>query len=125
MGILRRALPIATLLAAGATTALAQSPPEGDAQRGKTIFTSHGCYQCHGYQGQGSNAGSRLAPGPLPFAAFSLLVRQPGDRMPPYSTRILADQDLADIYAYLLTIPKARAVADIPLLSASPKDSPR
>lgn len=125
MDMLRRVLIMGTLIAAGGADAIAQSAPDGDAQRGKTIFASHGCYQCHGYQGQGSNAGSRLAPGPVPFAAFALLVRQPGDRMPPYSTRILADQDLADIYAYLLTIPMARSVAEIPLLSGSRKDLSR
>jgi len=37
--------------------------------------------------------------------------------MPPYTTVVLSDQDLGDIYAYLLTIPplvdsKAAAILD-------------
>lgn len=103
----------------------AQSSPEGDVERGRRIWSSHGCYQCHGTQGQGSNAGSRLAPDPIPYEAFRQLVRQPRARMPPYSPRILSDQDLADIHAYLRTIPKARSVSEIPLLRATPEPRTR
>ena len=48
-----------------------QAPPAGNAQNGKKIFSSDGCYECHGYAGQGGSAGARLAPRPVPFAAFS------------------------------------------------------
>src|SRR5512138_521031 len=104
-------------LALSLSTAMAQSVPAGDASRGKTLFVSDGCYQCHGYQGQGSNAGSRLAPNPTPFAASVQQLRHPRARMPPYSPVVMSDQNLADIYAYLITIPKAKTVAEIPLLS--------
>ncbi|HXC59337.1 MAG TPA: cytochrome c [Steroidobacteraceae bacterium] len=112
-------LTIALILASAA--AAAQSPVKGDAVRGTKIFTTFGCYQCHGYQGQGSNAGSTLAPNPVAYAAFAYQLRQPRARMPAYSLKILSDQDAADLYAYLLTIPKARAVADIPLLAKAQK----
>lgn len=100
--------------------AAAQVVPRGDALNGRKIYIAHGCYQCHGYQGQGSNAGSRLAPNPVPYAAFAYQVRQPRVRMPAYSPKITSDQNVADIYAYLLTIPKARLVAEIPLLNGTP-----
>jgi mono/diheme cytochrome c family protein len=37
--------------------------------------------------------------------------------MPPFSDKILSDGDLADIYAYLQSIPKPPDVSSIPLLN--------
>jgi hypothetical protein len=37
--------------------------------------------------------------------------------MVPYTAKILTDQELADIYAFLLTIPAPPAVNTIPLLN--------
>jgi mono/diheme cytochrome c family protein len=37
--------------------------------------------------------------------------------MPPYSEKILSNEDLADIYAYLQSIPKAADYKTIPLLN--------
>jgi len=102
-------------LAAGA--ALAQSAPKGDVVHGKKIYISYGCYQCHGYQGQGgANSGPKLAPNPLPFDAVDRQMRKPRDRMPVYTHKTVSDADVADIYAYLQSIPKAKTVAEIPLL---------
>jgi len=100
--------------------AIAQGVPRGDAVNGKKIYVAYGCYECHGHQGQGSNAGSRLAPGPAPFAAFSYQLRQPRARMPAYSLKIVSEQEVADLYAYLAGIPKALKVAEIPLLNDLP-----
>lgn len=110
----------ATLLLA-CPAAWAQSAPAGDAARGRKIHVAYGCYQCHGYQGQGSNAGPKLAPNPFPFAAFANQLRHPRARMPAYTAKTVSGQDIADLYAYLLTIPKARTVAEIPLLAHSPE----
>jgi mono/diheme cytochrome c family protein len=117
MTMQRRESLIAAALILFSGAAWAQAVPRGDVLHGKKIFATHGCYECHGYQGQGSNAGSRLAPSPAPYVAFEYQLRQPRARMPSYSLKILSSQDVADIYAYLLTIPKSKAVADIPLLS--------
>ena len=66
---------------------------------------------------QGSTAtGPRLGPRPISFAAFSRYVRQPTGQMPPYTTRILSDTDLAHIYAFLRALPDPPAVQSIPLL---------
>jgi mono/diheme cytochrome c family protein len=89
------------------------------AEHGKLAFFQHGCWQCHGTVGQGSvatSAGKRLAPNPLPWEAFSAFVRSTNRAMPPYSEKILSDGDLADIYAYLQSIPKPPDVNSIPLL---------
>jgi len=93
-----------------------QSAPAGDAENGRKIFASYGCYQCHNYAANGGTAGPRLAPGPLPFQAFVLLVRKPVDQMPPYTAKIVSDKELADIYAFLLTIPAPPAAGSIPIL---------
>jgi mono/diheme cytochrome c family protein len=110
----------AVVVAAGlvaASTAFAQSAPSGNADNGKRLFTADGCYQCHGYVGQGGNAGPRLAPSPIAFEAFSKQLREPSHDMPPYGEKILSEKDAADIYAYLGTIPKPPAVKDISLLN--------
>src|SRR5262245_16708890 len=100
-----------------AANAPAPATPKGDAANGKKMFVSYGCYQCHGYEGQGSSAtGPRIAPRPLPFAAFSRYVRRPAGQMPLYTAKVLSDTDLAHIYAYLQSRPMPKAVDSIPLL---------
>jgi ubiquinol-cytochrome c reductase cytochrome c subunit len=88
----------------------------GDAAKGKAAFVQHGCYQCHGFVGQGG-AGAKLAPNPLPQEAFVNFVRTTNRQMPPYSEQILSNEDLADIYAYLETIPADPDPKSIQLLS--------
>lgn len=87
------------------------------AEHGKTVYMQHGCWECHGTMGQGSIAtsnGKRIAPNPLPWDTFSAFVRSTNRAMPPFSEKILSDADLADIYAYLESVPKP--AANIPLL---------
>ena len=80
---------------AGAASRADDGPP-GNAEEGKKLYASYGCYQCHGYEAQGSNAtGPRLGPRPIAFAAFSRYVRQPTGQMPPYTTKVVSDADLA------------------------------
>jgi ubiquinol-cytochrome c reductase cytochrome c subunit len=94
--------------------ALAQAPastaaPKGNAESGKKIFDGYGCYQCHNYAANGGSAGPRLAPNPMAWSAFSQYVRAPRDQMPPFSRKVLSDQELRDVYAYLQTIPPPAA----------------
>jgi mono/diheme cytochrome c family protein len=89
------------------------------AEHGKAMYIQHGCWQCHGTMGQGSimtSGGKRLAPNPLPWEAFAGFVRSTNRAMPPYREAILSDADLADIYAYLQSIPKPPDANSIPLL---------
>jgi len=88
-----------------------------NADNGKRLFVKDGCYQCHGYQGQGGVAGARLAPRPIVLAALTAYVRHPTGQMPPYTSKVLSEADLADIHAYLSSIPAARPAKDIPLLN--------
>ncbi|HTA41077.1 MAG TPA: c-type cytochrome [Bryobacteraceae bacterium] len=102
-----------TILLAMASVLGAQTP---SGQNGKKLFDSYGCYQCHGHDGHGG-AGARLAPNPIPFAAFSKYVRQPAGEMPPYTKKVVSDQELADIYAYLQSLPQPPAAKNIPILN--------
>ena len=90
--------------------------PTGNAQNGKKLFDADGRYQCHGYAAQGG-VGPKLGPRPLSWTAFSRYVRQPTDQMPPYTAKVLPDQDLADIYAFLSSIPAPPAAKGIPILN--------
>jgi mono/diheme cytochrome c family protein len=95
----------------------APAAPAGDAQKGQQLFTSYGCYECHGREAQGSTAtGPRLAPRPIAFAAFTKYVRGPSGQMPPFTSKVVSDADLADIYAFLQSRPQPPAADSIPLL---------
>jgi mono/diheme cytochrome c family protein len=100
---------------AGTNTATA-----ADAAEGKIAFTQHGCWQCHGFEGQGSVAtsdGRVIARTQLPLDAFKAFVRTTNGQMPPFREAVLSDGELDDIYAYLQSRPTPKAVSDIPLLN--------
>src|SRR5579863_5642970 len=88
-----------------------------NAEAGKRLFVRDGCYQCHGYAGQGSIAGARLAPPVLNAEGMTRYIRRPTGGMPAFSEKVVSDQDVADIYAYLKTVPPPKPVKDIPLLN--------
>jgi len=92
--------------------------PAGNVDSGKKLFVSAGCALCHNGEGQGGGPGPRLAPNPnmLAFKVFAQRVREPINAMPPYTAKVLSDQQLADIYAFLRTVPKPPDVSTIPLL---------
>jgi ubiquinol-cytochrome c reductase cytochrome c subunit len=91
---------------------------QGNAENGKRLFVKNGCYQCHGYAGQGGGAGAKLAPRPLPLAALIAYVRHPAPGgMPIYSPKVMSDAELTDVWAYLKSIPDAPPAKSIPLLS--------
>ncbi len=108
---------LAALLGLGGPARAQSAAPAGDAAKGKQLFADDGCYQCHGYVGQGGNAGLRLGPPPIAYEAFIGQLRHPRAEMPPYEAKLLPDKDAADIYAYLQTLPKPPSVKDVPLLN--------
>lgn len=109
------------LVALTAAPALAAPAPSADAlavTRGKATYEQVGCYECHGHAGQGGIAtGPALAPNPHPLAYYQIYVRAPAAQMPPYTSAILSDAQLADIHAYLRSIPVGKPASQIPLLS--------
>lgn len=87
-----------------------------DAARGKEIYVKAGCWQCHGYVGQGGAGAPKLAPEPLPIDAMITFVRNSNRAMPAYSDKIVSDAEMADIHAFLESLPAPKKVDIIPLL---------
>ena len=114
------ALAVATLSAGAFVIALAQDVPRGDAANGRRIYLAVGCFTCHGRSGQG---GAYNGPAPilartaLPFVGFKALIRDPSNDMPAYSDAVLSDQDIADVYAFLESLPGPRSPRDISILN--------
>jgi mono/diheme cytochrome c family protein len=91
--------------------------PSGNAENGKRLYTKDGCYECHGREGQGSSmTGPRLGPDPVPFEVFAPYVRKPMREMPPYTAKVVSDQELADIYTFLQSRPHPPVARSSPLL---------
>jgi ubiquinol-cytochrome c reductase cytochrome c subunit len=86
-------------------------------EKGKELYVKHGCWQCHGFVGQGGVAGPALAPNVMPLEAMNNFVRSSSRSMPPYREAILSNADLAEIHAYLASIPKPADPKSIPLLN--------
>ena len=124
LGVGGWALALMLLTVASVAAAQVQTPspqpaatPSGNADEGKKLFLSYGCYQCHGREAQGSSAtGPRLGPRPIAFTAFSRYVRRPTGQMPPYTAKVVSDADLANIYAYVQSRATPAAAQSIPLL---------
>lgn len=110
-----------TRAAAGAQSASAvpkaENAPAGNAKNGKAIYTTAGCYECHGREAQGgAGTGPKLGPDPIPYAAFVFQVRTPRDQMPPYTAKVLSDAQMADIYAFVQSEPQPPKPDSIPQL---------
>jgi mono/diheme cytochrome c family protein len=90
----------------------------GNAEDGKKLYMADGCYECHGTVGQGSTqtGGARIGPPAISLDAMIQYVHHPTGQMPPYTDKVITDQQLADIYTYLKA-QQQPAAKDIPLLN--------
>ena len=95
------------------------TPPAGNTGNGALLFARDGCYECHGREGQGSRQTSapRIGPPALPFAEFAKYVRHPRGSMPPYTGKVISDSEMADIFAFLESLPNPPPADSIPLLN--------
>jgi mono/diheme cytochrome c family protein len=109
------------LLATLASVFACGQSPSGDPKHGKELFLSYACYSCHSFDGHGG-AGARLVPMPLNQTAFMAFVRNAG-RMPSYSSKVLPDAQLADIYAYIKSLPTSPDARSIPLIQQLLKEN--
>jgi ubiquinol-cytochrome c reductase cytochrome c subunit len=108
---------IFTLAALLAGPALAQDAPAGDIKNGEKHFMSDGCYQCHGIGGNGAAlTGPKLSRTALPYESFANQLRKPASEMPPYEATVVPDKVVADIFAYVKSLPASPAAKDLPLL---------
>jgi ubiquinol-cytochrome c reductase cytochrome c subunit len=98
------------------TLALSASAALADPEKGRELYIKNGCWQCHGFVGQGGITGPKLAPEPKPFDFLNVFIRHTNGPMPKYSEKILSKEDLAEIHSYLVSIPKSPGYKDIGLL---------
>jgi ubiquinol-cytochrome c reductase cytochrome c subunit len=99
--------------------AKSDSATPGNVENGKKLFMANGCFECHGTVGQGASqtGGARIGPPSISLEEMTTYVRHPSGQMPPYTTKVISDQNLADIYAYLKSQPKPPSAKNIPLLN--------
>ena len=86
-------------------------------EKGKQLYVKHGCWQCHGFVGQGGVAGPALVPNVMPLEAMNNFVRNSNRAMPPYTEAVLSNADMAEIHAYLVALPKPADPKSIKLLA--------
>lgn len=107
---------VSGVLAAVSLSAQQQPQPvTGDAARGKPLFSdTFNCYACHGFDAQSGER--RLVPLNYTQEGFITFVQNsPLPNMPAFPDA--SPQQLADIYAYIRTIPAdAPALGEVPLL---------
>lgn len=92
----------------------------GDAGNGKAVYLADGCFECHGRVGEGgyfNYPAPALAQIRFPLEAFKAIVRLGPNDMPAYAPAVLSDAELADIYAYLRSLPGPRPARELPLLN--------
>ena len=104
-------------LAAGLCSGQGRGAGAASAEKGKTLFITHGCFQCHGTVGQGGNAGPKLAPDPMPYEALANFVRTTNRQMPPYKEAVLPNEDLAGHLCLPAVGPATPDYKTIPLLN--------
>ncbi len=107
---------VATIAVCSFGAAHAQDAPPGDAVEGKRLYLAVGCFTCHGRSGQG---GAMNGPAPIlaktamPFDGFKGQLRQPVNDMPAYSEKVMTDRQIADIYAFVESLPGPRPTKDM------------
>ena len=94
-----------------ATQALA-----ADDETPREVFERVGCWSCHGYEGQGGRHGPAIARAPNNYEAFSAFVRTTSGDMPPFTERVVSDQDLRAVHSYLQSLPEPPPTSDLSLL---------
>jgi ubiquinol-cytochrome c reductase cytochrome c subunit len=123
---MRTAIVCGVIVAAALVAPRAQAPAPaparpaetaaGNAEAGKKLWVSYGCWQCHGYEGQGGAAGPRLSARNLAYATFAAYVRRPANQMPPYTEKVVSNTDLVNIHAFIQSRPAPPPAASVPLL---------
>ena len=90
------------------TVVQATEGPTGDANAGKAAWSERRCRRCHGEAGEGG-FGPDLAGRSLTYSQFKQALRKPWGVMPTFNEQFTSDQAIADMQAYLMTLPKVAA----------------
>lgn len=124
----RLTMHLVTLLAAASCMAWSNSSHAdagAEIDTGRALYMQKGCYECHGIFGQGSiTTGPALAPHPIPLPAMQAYVHDPKGQMPVFSRKILSDDEISRIHAYLASIPPSPSADSIALLNSGAPSTP-
>ncbi len=122
--------PTAAYTAVPPTETPAPSPtpePEGeeggmmaDAGHGQELFNSLGCTACHGPQGEGL-IGPTIAQTELSLSRVIRQYRAPYQNMPRFGPEVVSEADIADIYAFLHTLPEPETQVPSVLANVTPE----
>lgn len=93
----------------GMVTSVA-SADVGDAARGKALWEAKLCKNCHGANGEGAFAGPRAGDGLSPDQWLNQ-VRSPRANMPAFNDVQVSNQEVADMWTYIQTLPKPASFA--------------
>jgi len=98
--------PLLFTVAAATVLLTGCNGPTGDAEDGKRWFVMHNCISCHGKNANDGRA-AKIAGIDMSFSSFLHIVRKPySPSMPPFPENKLSEEDAADIYAWLKSMPK-------------------
>ena len=120
MKVHRLLILAASFAALGGGAAMSQSAPAGDAAKGKQAYLDARCFTCHGRAGQGGNynyPAPPLAGLDMPAEALQGFLRAAPNDMPSYAPTSLSDDDIANIDAFMQSLPGPRNPKDFPLLN--------
>ena len=82
------------------------STPSGNIENGQRWFTMNHCHGCHGKNGTGGPA-KEIAGLNKSFGSFLRFLRAPDSTsMPSFPEERLSENDAADIYAWLRSLPQ-------------------
>ncbi len=84
------------------------------------MYIAAGCHTCHGRAGEGGAYNyptPPLAQTRLSVEALTIVLRVGPNDMPAYTESVLSSKEVADIHAFLHSLPGRRSTKDIPLLS--------
>ncbi len=109
-------------------------PPE--VSNGKRLYYAHGCFGCHGFNGETGARDLVATNSPLiaDESTFKMYLRLRADqapvlpvtRMPNYSATVINDAEVRDLYAFIRTFKlNAPAVDSVPTLRAILKAAER
>jgi mono/diheme cytochrome c family protein len=118
--MINAAVVAAAVFGGGPGAASATDAPPGNVAEGKRLYLADGCFLCHGRSGQGgalNGPAPILAQTAMPFEGFKEQLRRPANDMATYSESVMSDQQVADIYAYVQSLPGPRPAKDIPMLN--------
>ena len=99
---------------------VAQTPESsltGNAENGKKLYVTYFCWSCHGSNGRAGGTAPAIAPSTRSGEDLIKYIRKPRGAMPPYTSKSISDKEIADIAAFLRTIPKDPDSKTIPLLN--------